>query len=344
MSILVTGGLGYIGSHIVHQLLELDYSVIIIDNLSNCSAKKLSVLTSDLTNKFNNNLSFYQIDMLDYEKLLNIFENNKILGVIHLAGLKSVGESIGNPELYYTNNIVSTLNLIKCMEKYQVFNLIFSSSATVYGNINQSPIKETDIIGQGITNPYGKTKYYQEEILRDLFVSDSRFNIIILRYFNPIGHLNINFKEEPNGIPNNLFPYVVKVHNGELEKLTIFGSDYNTRDGTCIRDFIHVVDLADSHISSLKYLLDKNNMNNLDNFDNLDIVQGEISVYNVGTGNGTTVLELINAYEKVNNVKINYEFGNRRNGDVEQVYADVNLINEKIGWKSKYTLESMVKI
>ncbi len=343
MSILVTGGLGYIGSHIVYQLLEQDYSVIIIDNLSNCSVKKLDIIKSSLTNKSNsNNLSFYNVDMLEYENLNNIFKNNLINGVIHLAGFKSVGDSILNPELYYSNNIVSTLNLIKCMSQHNVFNLIFSSSATVYGNINPSPIKETNIIGTGITNPYGKTKYYQEEILRDLYISEPKFKIIILRYFNPIGHLNINFKEEPTGIPNNLFPYIVMVHTGQLEKLTIFGSDYETRDGTCIRDFIHVMDLADSHISCLKYLSD------LTDITRKNILTNQISqickVYNVGTGTGTTVLELINTYESVNNVKINYVFGNRRNGDIEQVYADVNLINQEIGWKSKYTIESMVKL
>lgn len=329
MSVLVTGGLGYIGSHISLQLLDLDYKVVIIDNLSNSSIKKLSVIKSNVKKEENtNNLLFFEIDMLNLLDLENVFINNKIIGVIHLAGLKSVNESIKNPELYYRNNILSTLNLIRCMEKFNVYNLIFSSSATVYGNLNKSPNNETDEIGIGITNPYGKTKYFQEEILMDLYKSNSDFNIIILRYFNPVGHLNIEFKEEPNGIPNNLFPYLTKVHTCELKELTVFGSDYNTKDGTCIRDFIHVVDLADSHVTCLNYILKSNNV---------------LDIFNIGTGVGTTVLELINAYENVNNVKINYVIGNRREGDVEKVYANVEKIYEKIGWKSKYTLESMVK-
>ncbi len=330
MTVLVTGGLGYIGSHITIQLLNLNYKVIVLDNLSNCSLKKLDIIKSNIQNTSNiNNLSFERVDMLDYPYLENIFAKNEISGVIHLAGLKSVSESISNPELYYSNNLVSTLNLIKCMKKYQVYNLIFSSSATVYGLSSVCPNKESNQIGLGITNPYGKTKYFQEEMLIDLYKSDSRFKIIILRYFNPIGHLNYDLKEEPNGIPNNLFPYIVKVHKEELEKLTIFGSDYDTVDGTCIRDFIHVQDLADSHIACLNHLETQNKY---------------FSVYNVGTGKGVSVLELITTYEMVNNVKINYVIGARREGDVEKVYADVQQIYNEIGWKCKYTLESMVKL
>lgn len=330
MSILVTGGLGYIGSHITLQLLNLNYKVIVLDNLLNCSIKKLEIIKSNIQAKERSkNLLFERVDMLDYPCLDNIFVKYEIIGVIHLAGLKSVNESISNPELYYNNNIVSTLNLIKCMKKYQVYNMIFSSSATVYGISGKCPCKETDVVGLGITNPYGKTKYLQEEILVDLHKSDSRFKIIILRYFNPIGHLNIDFKEEPNGIPNNLFPYIVKVHKGELEKLTIFGSNYNTEDGTCVRDFIHVQDLADSHIACLAHL---------------ETCKEYFSIYNVGRGVGISVLELINTYEKINGVKINYVIGDRRNGDIEKVYADVQLIKDEIGWECKYSLESMVKI
>ncbi len=330
MSVLVTGGLGYIGSHITLHLLNLNYKVIVIDNLSNCSIKKLDIIKSNIKDvDMINNLLFERVDMLDYQCLENVFVKNTIIGVIHLAGLKSVDESINIPELYYNNNLISTLNLISCMKKYQVYNIIFSSSATVYGLSNNCPNKETDTIGIGITNPYGKTKYFQEEILIDLHKSDSRFKIIILRYFNPIGHLNLDLKEEPNGIPNNLFPYIVKVHNGELEKLTIFGSDYDTEDGTCIRDFIHVQDLADSHIACLEHLSTKNEC---------------FSIYNVGTGRGISVLKLISTYEKVNGVKINYVMGDRRAGDIEKVYADVKLIKDEIGWECKYTLESMVKI
>ena len=220
------------------------------------------------------------------------------------------------------------MNLIECMKQYNVFNLIFSSSATVYGNVNVCPYFENDTIGVGITNPYGKTKYFQEEILRDLNISDNKFNIILLRYFNPIGHLNVDFKEEPNGIPNNLFPYIIKVHNKELDELNIFGSDYNTRDGTCVRDFIHVLDLADAHVACLK---------------NIFQCDSKIRVYNVGTGKGVSVLELIKTYEKVNKIKINYMLKNRRPGDIEMVYADVSKIYREIGWRSKYTLEQMVQ-
>ncbi len=330
MQVLVTGGLGYIGSHIVLELLNQNYQVIVIDNLSNCSIEKLGKIKKNVLLDINrDNLYFYQLDMLDIDLLDNIFSKHTISGIIHLAGLKSVGESIREPEKYYRNNIVTTLNLITCMKKYSVVNLIFSSSATVYGNINKSPLKEDDIVGLGLTNPYGKTKYFQEEILSDLVKSDSKFKVILLRYFNPIGHINLDFKEEPNGTPNNLFPYVVKVHTSELNKLTIYGSDYDTRDGTCIRDFIHVQDLADSHIECIKYLIDcKDSM---------------FEIYNVGTGNGTTVLELINSYEKVNNIKINWEFGKRRDGDIDVVYANVDKVYKKIGWKSKYSLETMVK-
>jgi UDP-glucose 4-epimerase len=332
MSILVTGGLGYIGSHIIYDLVKQNYNVVIIDNLLNSNIDKLSKIKSNLTlNEMSNfNINFYKIDMLDYIELENIFNLHNIVGIIHLAGLKSVSESIKDPELYYRNNIVSTLNLVKCMKKFSVKNLIFSSSATVYGNVQECPYKESDLVGIGITNPYGKTKYFQEEMLIDLSKSEN-MNIIILRYFNPIGHLNLDFKEEPNGIPNNLFPYVVKVHNGELKKLTVFGSDYETKDGTCVRDFIHVMDLSDSHIVCLKHLLEQNE------------TSGVLKIYNVGTGNGISVLELIKKYEEVNGVKINYVMGDRREGDVIEVYADVSKIFKEIGWKSKFTLEQMVK-
>ncbi len=332
MSILVTGGLGYIGSHIVYDLIKQNFNVVIIDNLLNSNIDKLSKIKLNLSSNgiSDFNLKFYQIDMLDCIELENIFNLNNIVGIIHLAGLKSVSESIKDPELYYRNNIDSTLNLVKCMKKFSVKNLIFSSSATVYGNVNECPYKESDQVGIGITNPYGKTKYFQEEMLIDLSKSEN-MNIMILRYFNPVGHLNLDFKEEPNGIPNNLFPYVVKVHNGELKQLTVFGSDYKTKDGTCVRDFIHVQDLSDAHIVCLKYLLEQNDVSKV------------LKIYNVGTGNGISVLELINKYEEVNGVKINYVMGDRRDGDVIEVYADVSKIFKEIGWKSKFTLEQMVK-
>jgi len=269
--------------------------------------------------------------MLNYDVLDNLFLNHKIDIVIHLAGLKAVSESISKPINYYENNIIITLNLIKIMEKHNCKNLIFSSSATVYGNI-KAPYKENMIVGQGITNPYGKTKYMIEEILKDLYISNNSWNIILLRYFNKVYHKTNELKETPNGIPNNLFPYLVKVHNGELKELSIYGNDYNTRDGTCIRDFIHVVDLADGHVAASQYIF------------NDELINGNIGlkIYNLGCGYGVSVKELIDKFEEVNNTKLNYKFVNRRAGDLDISYADSSLAEKELGWKCVKTLNDIV--
>tara|TARA_B110000971_G_C19978366_1_gene486134 strand:+ start:85 stop:1080 length:996 start_codon:yes stop_codon:yes gene_type:complete len=328
-TILLTGGLGYIGSHIAVQLLNSNesYNVIIIDNLSNCNIRKLSIIKDNRINN-NNCLVFLKMDMLNYEKLEKIFQTNKIDIVIHLAGLKSVGESTVNPILYYNNNIKITLNLLKIMKNNSCKNIIFSSSATVYGS-SKAPYNENSQIGVGLTNPYGKTKYMQEEILRDLYTSDNSWNIIILRYFNPVSQLNKSMKEEPSGIPNNLFPYIVKVHKKQLSILQIYGNDYNTLDGTCERDFIHVVDLADGHIKACNYIINNNNI--------------EIKTYNLGTGNPISVKYLISKFEEINKATINYEYVARREGDLAISYADSSLALKELGWKTKYTIDDMVK-
>jgi UDP-glucose 4-epimerase len=330
---LVTGGLGYIGSHICIELLASKYNLIIIDNLSNSKIEKLEKIKK--FNIFNNHIYFYNFDLVNYNELLNCVEtiysklNLSIDVIIHLAGYKAVSESIEKPITYYENNLVSTMNLIKIMELFNIKNFIFSSSSTVYGS-SIVPYTEKNQTGQGITNPYGKSKYIQEEILKDIKISKPDWNIVILRYFNPIGHINNDFKEEPNGIPNNLFPYLLKVHNGELDQLTIFGSDYNTRDGTCSRDFIYVVDLANAHVICCNNLISNNILG--------------IKIYNVGTGIDTTVLELIKAFEHINNTKLSWKFGSRRPGDLESSYCNVNLIYKELGWKAKHTIMDCVKI
>jgi len=329
---LVTGGLGYIGSHICVELIQNNYDILILDNLSNSSIDKLNQIQK--LNINNCKINFEQIDLVNFENFDKSISkyielNNSIDLVIHLAGLKAVGESIDFPSKYYENNLISTINLIKIMEKYNISNLIFSSSSTVYGSANV-PYKEQTQTGIGITNPYGKSKYLQEEILKDLVISNKNWNVILLRYFNPVGHLNLDFKENPNGIPNNLFPYLLKVHNGELKQLTVFGNDYDTRDGTCSRDFIHVVDLANAHLVCGNSILENK-------------ISG-LKIYNVGTGKDTTVLELIGAFESVNKTKLKYKFGPRRQGDLKSSYSNVELIFNEIGWKTKYDIFDCVKI
>lgn len=330
---LVTGGLGYIGSHICVELLQNNYDILIFDNLSNSSIDKLSKIKNMNVN--NCSIIFEQINLVDYnlynisiDNFINI--NNKSIDlIIHLAGLKAVGESIDEPTKYYENNLFSTLNTVKIMEKYNIKNLIFSSSSTVYGS-NQVPYKEITQTGIGITNPYGKSKYIQEEILKDICFAHKNWNIVLLRYFNPIGHLNLELKENPNGIPNNLFPYILKVYNNELNHLTVFGNDYNTRDGTCSRDFIHVVDLANAHKVCCDALVENKIIG--------------LKIYNVGTGKDTTVLEIINAFEITNNTNINYKFGIKRQGDLETSYSNVDLIYNELNWKAKYNIYDCVKI
>ena len=329
---LVTGGLGYIGSHICVELMKNNWDILVLDNLSNCNIGMLEKITNININ--NSNIIFNNVDLVDFnnfDKTINDFVSkyNSIDMVIHLAGLKAVSESIKLPTKYYENNLISTINLVQIMEKYSIRNLIFSSSSTVYGS-TLTPYFETTQTGIGITNPYGRSKFIQEEMLKDIHIAHPDWNISLLRYFNPVGHFNENFKEDPTGIPNNLFPYLVKVYLGELEELTVFGNDYGTRDGTCSRDFVHVVDLANAHLMCGQAMYENK-------------ISG-LKIYNVGTGRDTTVLELIRAFEVQNNTKLNYKFGSRRQGDLDTSYSNVELIFNELGWKAKYDISDCVKI
>jgi len=327
--VLLTGGLGYIGSHIALELLNSNdnYTIIIIDNLFNSSYKMVETLNQHKTTNNNNNILFFEMDMMDKHKLDLLFYNHKIDVVIHLAGLKSVGQSVCNPLQYYNNNLIITLNLLEIMNKYNCKNIVFSSSATVYGK-NIAPFNENMTTGIELTNPYGKTKYMQEEMLKDLYTSDNNWNIIILRYFNPISQKNNSFIENPCGIPNNIFPYITKVFHNELSKLQIYGNDYNTPDGTCIRDFIHVVDLAFAHIKACEYIINNHNIH--------------LKTYNLGTGTGISVQQLLDTFEKINKTKLNYTYTNRREGDVDISYANSTLANKELNWVAKYSIDDMV--
>lgn len=322
MKVLVTGGIGYIGSHTVIELINNGIEVVVIDNLSN---SKIDVIDKikEITKK---SFKFYKGDVTDKEILNKIFDENNIDIVIHFAGYKVVFESILEPIKYYQNNLNSTLNLCEVMNKHNVYKIIFSSSATVYGENSVSPIKENSLLST--TNPYGSTKLMNEMILKDLYISNNKWGIVILRYFNPIGaHKSGLIGENPNGIPNNLMPYIVKVANKEIDCLNIFGNDYNTIDGTCIRDFIHVVDLAKGHIKALEKITKETGVN----------------IYNLGTGKGYSVLELVKTFEKVNNIKINYKFTKRRKGDIGVCYADPYLALKELKWKAEKSLEEMCK-
>ncbi|MEW5323167.1 UDP-glucose 4-epimerase GalE [Geobacillus thermoleovorans] len=320
MAILVTGGAGYIGSHASVELLENGYDIVIADNLSNSHMEAIRRI-KELTGK---DFSFYQCDLLDYEALDQLFQEHDIDAVMHFAGLKAVGESVQIPLKYYHNNITGTLNLCKAMSKHNVKKMVFSSSATVYGNPERVPIDETFPLQA--TNPYGRTKLMIEEILRDLYVSDHTWRIALLRYFNPIGaHKSGRIGEDPNGIPNNLMPYITQVAIGKREKLYVFGNDYNTHDGTGVRDYIHVVDLVRGHIKALQYL---------------DHHTG-VEAFNLGTGKGYSVLDLVNTFSEVNHVKIPYEFTDRRPGDVAISYANPEKANKILNWKAEYDLRQM---
>ena len=298
MKILVTGGCGYIGSHTVVDLLNDGLEVVIVDNLVNSKRDVLEKIKK-ITGKC---VTFYEYDLCDMEKLDSIFEKESISAVIHFAGLKAVGESVSIPLKYYQNNLTGTINLLLCMQKYNVKKIIFSSSATVYGNPKTLPIKEDFPLST--TNPYGTTKLMIETILKDLYQSDNSFDITILRYFNPIGaHKSGLLGEDPNGIPNNLMPYIVKVATGKLPVLNIFGADYKTVDGTGVRDYIHVLDLSYGHMLALKNK------------------KTGLKIYNLGTGKGTSVLELVTMFETVNKVKINKKIVGRREGDIDACYA-----------------------
>lgn len=321
MKILVTGGTGYIGSHTVVELLNRNYEVVIIDNLSN--SKEIVV---DRIEKITGKRPiFYRGDIRNKEDLELIFKAHKIDAVINFAGLKAVGESIKMPLEYYENNINGTLVLLDVMRKNNVFNFIFSSSATVYGDPLSVPVDETFPVG-GTTNPYGTTKLYIEQILKDLYASDNRFNIAILRYFNPIGaHKSGLIGEDPNGIPNNLAPYITQVMIGKRECLNIFGDDYDTPDGTCIRDYIHVCDLAVGHVCAL------NKLN-----ENPGIV-----IYNLGTGKGSSVFDVLHAFEKAYGKPIPYKIAPRREGDVRANYTKVDKALNEIGFKAQYNINDM---
>lgn len=322
MKLLVTGGLGYIGSHTVVELLNEGYDVTILDNLSNSKIEVLDKinLIAGVTPKF------YNVDLLDEEKVYGVFGENKFDGVIHFAGLKAVGESVEQPLRYYENNITGTINLLKAMEKFGVKKIVFSSSACVYGVPEKNPITEESPSNLA-TNPYGRTKQFIEEILKDCAFADPTMRATILRYFNPVGaHPTGLLGEDPNGIPNNLMPYIQRVAGGKLEKLNIFGNDYSTPDGTCIRDFIHVVDLAKGHLKAMEKIDDK-----------------VIRIVNLGTGKGTSVLELVNTFNKVNGDKVKYTFTSRRAGDVPVNYADPSKAKEELNWEANLGVEDMCK-
>lgn len=320
MKILVTGGAGYIGSHTCVELLNNSYDVVIIDNFSNSSMESVKRVEK-ITGK---SIKVYTGDIADRALLNLIFENEKIDAVIHFAGLKAVGESVHKPLEYFMNNISGTLVMLDVMRKHNIKNIIFSSSATVYGTPKTVPIKEDFPLS--VTNPYGRTKLMLEEIFRDLYVSDPSWNIILLRYFNPIGaHESGMIGEDPTGIPNNLLPYITRVAIGEYPVLKVFGNDYNTPDGTCIRDYIHVVDLAIGHVQAIKKLNDKVG----------------IREYNLGTGNGYSVLEVIKNFEKASGAKVPYEIAPRREGDVAECYADASRAKEELGFAAKYDIFKM---
>ena len=322
--VLVTGGAGYIGSHTVVELLNEGKEVVIIDNFSNSNIEVLDNIKK-ITNK---DFKFYEIDYLDKEKLEKVFEENDIESVINFAGFKAVGESVEKPLEYYHNNIGGAVILLETMKKYNVKKFVFSSSATVYGDPKVIPITEECEIG-GTTNPYGTTKLFIEQILQDLYKSDNTWDICILRYFNPVGaHESGLIGEDPKGIPNNLMPYITKVAAGILPMLSVFGNDYNTPDGTGVRDYIHVVDLAKGHLLAL---------------DKLNKENKGIYIYNLGTGKGYSVLEMIETFKKVNNVDVPYKIVERRPGDIAMCYSDPSKAEKELGFKATKTLEDMMR-
>ncbi len=320
-NILITGGTGFIGSHTVVELINRDYNVIIVDNLSN-SKKEVINRIEKITGK---KPLFYKIDIRDKDALQEVFEKNKIDSVIHFAGYKAVGESVEKPLEYYHNNIYGSLILLETMRKFNVKKIVFSSSSTVYGFSTNYPFKENE--PTSATNPYGRTKLFIEEILKDLYLSDSDWSIVILRYFNPVGaHKSGLIGEDPNGIPNNLFPYISKVALGIYDKVNVFGNDYSTHDGTGVRDYIHVVDLALGHIKAFTKL-----------------EESGVFIYNLGTGTGYSVLDVIKAFEKASGKKIKYQFTKRRAGDVAISYCDPSKAKNELEWEAKYNLDDMCK-
>ena len=323
MNILVTGGAGYIGSHTCVELLSAGYGVVVIDNLCNSNPKSLERVEM-LTGK---KPKFYEGDVRDEALLRKIFAENEISAVIHFAGLKAVGESVAQPWRYYDNNLNSTLVLTKVMGEVGCKRIIFSSSATVYSGDNEMPLREDSRTGN-CTNPYGWTKYMTEQILSGMAHADPEWSIVLLRYFNPIGaHISGMIGEDPRGIPNNLMPYIGRVAAGKLKKLTIFGGDYPTPDGTCQRDYLHVVDLAVGHLKAIEYAAAHNG----------------VEAINLGTGNGISVLELVNAFQKVNDMELPYVIGPRRDGDLPAFWADATKAKELLGWEATHTVEDMCR-
>lgn len=320
MAILVTGGAGYIGSHTCVELINEGYEVVVVDNLSNSSEVAIDRVEEITGGK----VTFYKVDLLDEVALNEVFEKESIDSVIHFAGLKAVGESVQKPLEYYHNNVTGTLVLLDVMRKHNVKNIVFSSSATVYGNPHTVPILESFPLSA--TNPYGRTKLMLEEILQDVYVADNEWNVILLRYFNPIGaHKSGRIGEDPKGIPNNLVPYISQVAVGKLACLGVFGNDYDTPDGTGVRDYIHVVDLAIGHVKAIKKLEDKEG----------------VSIYNLGTGNGYSVLDVVKAFEKASGKEVKYEIKPRRAGDIPTCYADPGKAKAELGWEATRGIEEM---
>ena len=317
-TILVTGGAGYIGSHTLIELINNNFKVVVIDNLANSSRESLRRV-KQITGR---EIPFVEADVRDKSALDDIFTTYDIDSVIHFAGLKAVGESVAKPLEYYDNNLVSTLVLLEAMRKHSVKQLVFSSSATVYGNPSELPLRETSTVGVGLTNPYGKTKYMIEQIIQDYCTADPAFEATILRYFNPIGaHQSGQIGEDPNGIPNNLLPYVAQVAVGKLQSIGVFGDDYDTPDGTGVRDYIHVVDLARGHVAALQHM------------------KAGASIYNLGTGSGTSVLEIIKAFSKACGRDLPYEIKPRRAGDIAACYADCSKAERELGWRAELSIE-----
>ena len=323
MKVLLTGGAGYIGSHTAIELAKLGHDVVIADNFSNSKPEALKRIEKIIGGSF----PFYNIDVCDKAAVDALFEKEHIEAIIHFAGLKAVGESCSKPLEYYRNNIDSTLTLLEVMKKHGVKNIIFSSSATVYGAPDEVPIKESAVVGR-CTNPYGWTKYFNEVILRGAAEADKSLSVVLLRYFNPIGaHESGLIGEDPSGIPNNLMPYISQVAVGKLKQLRVFGNDYKTHDGTGVRDYIHVVDLAKGHACAIDYAANHSG----------------VEVFNLGTGTGYSVLDMVNAFEKANGVKIPYVITERRPGDIDECYADPTKAREVLGWKAEKTLYDMCR-
>lgn len=320
--ILVTGGTGYIGSHAAIELIEAGYRVVLLDNLYNSKSEVVDRIAKITGVK----PDFYNVDLRDAEALAKVFDENEFGAVMHFAGLKAVGESHEQPLRYYENNVGGTINLLECMQEYSVKKIIFSSSATVYGIQDSPKYVETMKTGQGIVSPYGRTKHVIEEMMQDVAAADQSFQVMLLRYFNPIGaHPSGLIGEDPNDKPNNLMPFIVKVATGEIEKLSVYGDDYPTPDGSCIRDYIHVVDLAKGHVAALEHM------------------QEGVQIFNLGSGSGTSVLEMVKAFDRVSGIKLPYQVVGRRAGDLPEFFADPSLAAKALGWSTRLKIEDAMR-